>query len=146
MTDTTSEREGAGVFTVLSEAECRELLEIGTIGRLAFHSTSGLELLPLNYLFLDGCVYLRVDRSSVFGDLIDGTDEVAFQADYHQDLSRQAWSVSVKGRIDAVSDVAEIEDLSSRRQMKPWAIGERTLFLRVTPASFAGRKVIRYAR
>ena len=145
MTDIKS-AEGEGLFTVLSEEECRSLLEVSTIGRLAFHSTAGLELLPLNFLFLDGCVYARVDRSSVIGDLAEGADEVVFQTDYHEDLYRQAWSVTVKGRIDAVTDVADLAELSTRRQLKPWATGERTLYLRLSPVSFSGRKLVRYAR
>lgn len=145
MTDTTP-ADGPGLFTVLSESECRELLEIATVGRLAFNSAQGIELLPFNFLFLDGSVYVRTDRNGVIGDLAVGADHVAFQTDHHEDLYRQAWSVTVKGRIDEVTDVAELDDLATRPRLMPWAIGERTLFLRLTPTSFSGRKVVRYAR
>ena len=136
----------AGAFKRLTEQECRELLEVSVIGRIAFRGAEGLELLPLNFVFLSGCVFARVDRASVFGDLAGGADEVVFQTDYHEDMFRKAWSVSVKGRIDEVTDEIELAALSSRRQLMPWAIGERNLYLRLTPVVFSGRKVVRYAR
>lgn len=135
----------AGQFTTLSPDECKELLEISVIGRIAFHSAAGLELLPINFLYLDGFIYTRVDKSSVIGELAAGVDEVAFQTDFHEDLYRQGWSVSVKGSVEAVTNELELANLGPRRQLKPWAIGDRNLFLRLTPRTFSGRKVIRYA-
>ena len=135
-----------GSFRSIAESECRELLAVGVIGRIAFNSAGGIELLPVNYLYLNGSVYLRVDASSVLGELADGAHDVAFEVDYIEDLVKQAWSVLVKGHIGAVTDSAELESLLGERRLEPWALGDRQLYLRLEPTSLTGRKVKRNAR
>jgi hypothetical protein len=136
----------AGSFTSIPESECRQLLSLGVIGRIAFNSSTGIQLLPVNYLYLDGSVYFRVDASGVLGELADGADDVAFEVDYLEELVRQAWSVLVKGPIGAVSDPAELEPLLGQRRLEPWALGERQLYLRLNPTVVSGRKAKRNAR
>lgn len=148
MTDSENTRDsfGTGSFTSIPESECRELLSVGVIGRIAFNSATGIHLLPLNYFYLNGSVYFRVDASSVLGELADGADDVAFEVDYVESLVKQAWSVLVKGHIGAVTDSAELESLLGERRLEPWAMGDRQLYLRLEPASLTGRKVKRNAR
>lgn len=135
----------AGMFASIAETECRELLSVGAIGRIAFKGADGIELLPLNYLYLDGHLYFRVDASSALGGLAEGSDDVAFGVDYIDELVKQAWSVLVKGRIGAVTDSAEMESLRGQRKLEPWAVGDRRLYLRLEPVKITGRKVKRNA-
>ncbi len=137
---------GTGLFGSISEDECRELLAVGVIGRVAFHSSAGLQLIPLNYFYSDGGIYLRVDANSVLAELENGSDEVAFEVDYHDDLIKRAWSIMVQGSISAVTDPEELEALHDQRRMQPWALGERTLYLRIEPVTITGRAVKRNAR
>lgn len=148
MTDSENTRDsmGTGSFRSIPESECRELLSVGVIGRIAFNSATGIQLLPLNYVYLNGSVYFRVDASSVLGELADGADDVAFEVDYLESLVKQAWSVLAKGHIGAVTDSAELESLLGERRLEPWALGDRELYLRLEPASLTGRKVKRNAR
>lgn len=144
--DSTSDFLGTGSFTSIPESECRELLSVGVIGRIAFNCPTGIQLLPVNYFYLDGNVYFRVDAASELGGLADGADDVAFEVDYLEQLVKQAWNVLVKGRIGAVSDSAELESLTGQRRLEPWALGDRQLYLRLAPATITGRKVKRNAR
>jgi len=134
-----------GIFASIAETECRELLCVGAIGRIAFMSTDGIQLLPLNYLYLNGRLYFRVDASSALGGLAEGADDVAFGVDYIDELVRQAWSVLVKGRVGAVTDSVEMESLLGHRKLEPWAVGDRQLYLRLEPVRITGRKVKRNA-
>jgi nitroimidazol reductase NimA-like FMN-containing flavoprotein (pyridoxamine 5'-phosphate oxidase superfamily) len=137
---------GTGTLIALPESECRELLSIGLIGRIAFNNAGGIQLLPVNYFYLDGCVYFRVDAASELGGLADGADEVAFEVDYLDELVKQAWSVLAKGPIAAVTEATELESLLGERRLEPWALGDRQLYLRLEPATLTGRKVKRNAR
>lgn len=137
---------GSGTFTSIVESECRELLSVATIGRLAFNGTEGIQLLPVNFLYLQDNVYFRVDASSVLGELAAGSDDVAFEVDYLEELVKEAWSVLVKGRIGTVSDSSELESLLGQRRLEPWALGDRQLYLRLVPVTITGRKVKRNAR
>lgn len=137
---------GSGVHTKISVTECRELLSVAVIGRIAFNSATGMQLIPVNFLFSDGNVYLQVNAASVMGQLGAGMEDVAFETDHHEDLYQQAWSVMVNGSIEQVTDQQEVERIRSHRQLQPWAVGDRNMFLRLTPRAISGRKVVRHAR
>lgn len=131
------------VFRELSPEQCHTLLSVGVIGRVAFQSSQGLKLLPLNYLHQDEAIFFRVSQNGVLGELAHGVDEVAFQADHHEDMFRQAWSVVVSGATEEVVDPDEISALRSHRLLQPWAPGTREVFVRLTPSTISGRRVAR---
>lgn len=144
--DKSADAAGTGTYVSIPESECRELLSVGVIGRVAFNSSDGIQLIPLNYFYLDGGVYFRVDAKSSLGELAKGSDDVAFEVDYHADLIKQAWSVMVKGHIGAVTEPDELSTLLDNRKLAPWAVGDRQLYLRLDPVTISGRKVKRNAR
>lgn len=98
-------------FLELSPEQCHTLLSVGIIGRVAFQSSQGLKLLPLNYLHQDDEIFFRVSEDSVLGELAHDVGEVAFQADRHEDMFRQAWSVTVNGTAEEVVDPDEVAAL-----------------------------------
>lgn len=138
--------EGTGSFGSISEDECRELLSVGVIGRVAFHSSAGPQLIPLNYFYSKGAIYIRVDGHSVLAELERRSDEIVFEVDYHDDLIKQAWSVMVQGSINTVTATEELQRLRNERRLQPWAIGEHNLYLRIEPVTITGRAVKRNAR
>jgi len=148
MADSNSDTDsiGSGSFVSIDESECRELLSVGVIGRIAFNGPSGIQLLPLNYFTFDENVYFRVDKSSELGTLAAGVDAVVFEVDHIEEQIKQAWSVVVKGSIHEVIDPTELESLRGQRRLEPWALGDRQLYLRLEPATITGRKVRRNAR
>lgn len=131
------------VFRELSPDQCHTLLSVGIIGRVAFQSSQGLKLLPLNYLHQNDEIFFRVSEDSVLGELAKGIDEVAFQADHHEDMFRKAWSVVVSGSTEEVVDADETSVLRGHRLLQPWAPGKREIFVRLTPSSISGRRVSR---
>lgn len=146
MTDSDNTGDSSGSFSAIAENECRELLSGGAIGRIAFNSTSGIQLLPINYLYLDGALYCRVDAESVLGELAKGSDDVAWGVDYVDELVKEAWSVLVKGSIRAVTEDEEMTKLRGQRKLEPWAVGDRQLYLCLEPVTITGRRVKRNAR
>lgn len=146
MTGSDNISDSRGNFCTIAASECRDLLSGGTIGRIAFNSASGIQLLPLNYLYLDRAVYFRADAGSVLGELADGSDDVAFGVDYVEELVKEAWSVLVIGSIRAVTEAEEMAKLLGQRKLEPWAIGDRQLYLRLEPVTITGRRVKRNAR
>lgn len=46
----------------------------------------------------------------------------------------------------AVTDTDEFKRIRNHRLLKPWAIGERSEYVRLTPSLVSGRKVLRWPR
>jgi len=81
---------------VLGPAECRRLLDVGSVGRLGFTHGALPAIVPVPYTMWDGTVLITARR----GDpVVDATDNqvVAFEADEVDDDLRTGWSVTVVG-------------------------------------------------
>jgi nitroimidazol reductase NimA-like FMN-containing flavoprotein (pyridoxamine 5'-phosphate oxidase superfamily) len=124
----------------LDEPECLELLDTATVGRMAFVAGGRQHLLPINYVCHESVVYVRTAEGTSFSTLDDGTD-VVFEVDYHDDVFRWGWSVTVHGPIRRVTDQAVLDRLDTVRRPKAWASGERDVVLAVAPDEIAGRRV-----
>lgn len=131
---------GENALEPMSREECESFLAgVTTVGRLAFvSSSSGQQLLPVNFVFRRGRVYVKTARDSVLAELAEGSDDVAFEIDHPGQMTQHGWSVLVKGRTVEVS--ADEVDLEPRGP-HPWAPGEREILLELTPAVITGRKL-----
>ncbi len=126
----------AGIFESLPMDRCVALLsETTTVGRVAFAGPAGQELLPVNFVYRDGFIYLATQGSSALAPLADGIADVAFEVDHIDRLSQSGWSVVAKGRSERV-------DVIPGRQPRPWATGVRELFVKIVPESITGRHVM----
>ncbi|MCW2747586.1 MAG: hypothetical protein JWP10_728 [Nocardioidaceae bacterium] len=130
-----------GYFEELPESECAALLSTTTVGRIAFASTHGQQLLPINFVVLDAHVYFHTAVNSVLDELAEGASDVAFGVDFHDDLFQIGWSVLVQGSTAQVVDEEQIAQLSELSRLKPWAAGIRTVLVKLTPRHISGRKV-----
>ena len=106
-------------ITELDEAECLRLIARGGIGRIAYHSRFGPEVLPVNYQWHDGAVVFRTVAHSVLDEdlqtgIAGGDYKVAFEIDDIDVAGRQGWSVLVQGPAHHVSG-AERESAGARR-------------------------------
>ncbi len=138
----TAPRSRSGI-EYLSAKDCETFLaSMTTVGRLAFRSSDGLQLLPVNFVYRNGCVYLKTSPDSVLSELADGCSEVVFEIDRADEDRHLGWSVVLSGKARAV-DEADV-DLSPRGP-RPWASGPRDLLIEVTPNQVTGRR-IRYPR
>ena len=127
----------AGEYSELTRERCEELLNSTTVGRIAYARPDGAHILPVNYRYRDSVLVVRTSPYGSLAELAPGTDGVAFEVDHHNDLLQVAWSVVVRGRVDAVEDPGT--QLGTDARPRPWAAGNRTLFLRLTPDTITGR-------
>ncbi len=123
-----------GHFTRLSGDECSHLVRGHSVGRVCWVSANGLQVLPVSYVSVDGRIYIRTNPQSVMGDLT-GPIEVAFEVDDIDVTTATGWSVLVQGVAQAYAGPAD--DL----RLEPWAPGDRTLTVAITPSACSGRAV-----
>jgi nitroimidazol reductase NimA-like FMN-containing flavoprotein (pyridoxamine 5'-phosphate oxidase superfamily) len=135
---TTPTRSASGI-ECMSREDCETFLaETTTVGRLAFQSAKGQQLLPVNFAFRQGRVYFKTSPASVLAELAAGCPDVAFEIDYPDRMTQHGWSVLVTGKTREV-DPADV-DLSPRAP-RPWATGERELLIELTPDQITGRRI-----
>lgn len=118
-----------GHFSVIEDAECRELLRLGAVGRIAWSSGERVSILPVTYAVTDGAIRFRTSAESVLST-IDGP--VAFEVDDVDVETRTGWSVVVHGTAQRTDGRAEVE---------PWAPGARDVVMQVSIDHISGRSV-----
>jgi nitroimidazol reductase NimA-like FMN-containing flavoprotein (pyridoxamine 5'-phosphate oxidase superfamily) len=124
----------------LSPAECRELLEAGGVGRVAFRSPSGQQIVPVNFQVNGNSIVFRTTPYTELGLHGPGTN-AAFEVD-HLDAEHQAgWSVVARGRLQVVSDHDEVKTIQRDADPEPWAWGVRRLYLKLPMANLTGRRL-----
>ena len=69
-----------GHFLKIDPDECRRLLGGSGVGRVAWDSRDGLQILPVSYVFDDATIVFRASAGSVLSELVRPS-EVAFQVD-----------------------------------------------------------------
>jgi trehalose/maltose hydrolase-like predicted phosphorylase/transcriptional regulator with XRE-family HTH domain len=129
---------------VLDDQECRRLIEPGGIGRVAFNSSRGPTVLPVNYKIHKGDI---VFRTAVGGPMdqdlrtgLEGVDiKIAFEIDVIDETNREGWSVLVQGPAHHVPE-EEVEDVAACG-VTPWAGGERQLYVRIALHQVTGRRI-----
>ncbi len=127
-----------GRLLQMDETECWELLGAREVGRVAYVNDTGPMIVPITYTVVDGGLLFRVaPYSSLAGDLRDA--DVALEIDDIEYFTRSGWNVVVRGH----SDVVDPDDLPHEaKRPTPWAAGQRTLYLRLTPSSVSGRRLL----
>ncbi len=138
-----SDRTIEGEFDRLDQQQCKELLGVAVVGRIAYAGPEHIEIMPVNYLYRDPYLFVRTSAYGPLAALASGVDGVAFEVDHHDDLTQSGWSVVVAGHIEGVQDANELAGIWSGKGPNPWAAGTRTLVLRLTPTSITGRAVHR---
>ena len=66
---------------------------------------------------------------------------MAFEVDELDQRSRSGWSIVLHGRSSAVSEPDALADLWASDSLVPWAVGNRTLFIRIRLERVSGRVV-----
>jgi len=128
----------AGHLRELSRDECLELLATKAVGRVAYCTPDGPEVLPLNYVVEGDTLLFRTSPHSALGRHLR-LDVAAFQVDEVDDYTESGWSVLVRGTVGPLST----DDLPPAGQRpRPWVEGSRPLHLRLTPRSITGRRLL----
>ena len=122
----------------LAEAECWELLDRTTVGRLAVDIAGQPDIFPVNYIVdKSGLVFRTAAGTKLAGAVLNRF--VAFEIDGFEPEQRTAWSVVVKGHaftIEKLEDLFDAEDLP----LFPWLAWEKPNFVRIDPTTISGRR------
>lgn len=122
----------------LGHDECLRLLAKGGVGRLAFHGSSGLQVLPVNYELHDDGLVFRTKPYTELG-LHSPGKEAALEIDDLDPEHRTGWSVLAKGTVHVVARQSEVVRVKLDHGPEPWADGVRQLYLKLVWRELTGR-------
>ncbi len=126
-----------GHLWAIAPDECRRLLADAGVGRVCWQADPGLTALPVAFgVHDDGRLGFRAADGSILAGLAAGEPiPVAFQVDDLDAETLTGWSVLVRGT--AAAWPGEFPPGLCR----PWAPGERTTGVQITPHTYSGRIV-----
>jgi uncharacterized protein len=118
---------------------CWPLLNSSGVGDLATAANEQADVFPVNYLVDGRTLLFRTAPGTKVAEL-ELAPNVAFIVQGH-DASGN-WSVVIRGLIKILTDQVEVIG-SGALELASWAPGPKRVFLRLTPASVEGRRVLR---
>ncbi len=127
------------VVTRLTSAECRQLIAVGGVGRIAFNTTTGPVVLPVNFAVMAGTIVIRTGQ----GTMVEGhaDEQVAFEVDHIDEALSQGWSVLVRGPAHRVAHPAELRNVRRDTTIWPWPGDDRDVYVRIIPDTITGRRI-----
>lgn len=129
-------------LVALSPQECLRLLRghVPQVGRVGLNAPGGQPLvIPVNYRVDGDTVVFRTEPGSLLARHA-AEHPVAFEADEVDGAWLEGWSVLIQGIGQQVTDVIELDRLR-RLQLRSWAPGDRSLYVRVIPTAVTGRRI-----
>jgi uncharacterized protein len=124
----------------LTESECLDLLNAGSVGRVALCTPNGPHIVPINYAMVAGAIVVRTTPYSVLGSHAHGS-VIALEIDQLDYEHKRGWSVVARGRAEAVTDAAQLQEIRRSLEFQPWAAGNRTLYIRIRWQELTGRRL-----
>jgi len=132
--------EGRTWLEILSESQCYELLAGEEWGRLAITIESHPEIFPVNYAVDDRSIVFRVDAGTKLTGLHQA-GEVAFEIDDADSAERRGWSVLAVGPVEEIQRSVEMRR-ARELDLRPWAVGDKVHWMRITPRKVTGRRIV----
>lgn len=129
-------------LVALSPQECLGLLRrhVPQVGRVGLNVRDGQPIvIPVNYRVDGDTVVFRTEPGSLLAQHA-AEHPVAFEADEVDGAWLEGWSVLIQGIARQVTDVVELDRLR-RLQLRSWAPGDRSLYVRVIPTALTGRRI-----
>jgi nitroimidazol reductase NimA-like FMN-containing flavoprotein (pyridoxamine 5'-phosphate oxidase superfamily) len=123
---------------ILSEGECRELLESVPLGRIVYTDRALPAIQPVNFVVAEGEVVIVTPAGSKLAAAARNT-VVAFEIDQFDPDVSAGWSVVVIGHARVLT-----EDGGSRLRalpLRPNRTSEPTHYLAITPELISGRRL-----
>src|SRR5690242_11187814 len=108
----------------LSTEKCEELLRASIVGRVAFNTAEGPQIVPVNYTTVADAILFRTTPYSRLGTHAAGS-LLAFEIDQIDYDDHRGWSVVATGIGERVDDTSELESATPFWNPKPWAAGAR---------------------
>ena len=129
----------------LSESECYELLAVATVGRIGFASSTGIEILPVDYRLGAGHrLFIRTSPHGNVGRLAETNAPVAFEVDHHASDFGIAWSVLMHGALGLLDSAATAAYSELRLPPVPWPGFASTIPIQFLPQTISGRGLHRH--
>ncbi len=124
----------------LTYADCRGLLAGGVFGRVAVCTPAGAQIFPVNYSVVGEAV---VFRTSAYGVVATSDWDVpmAFEVDHVDYSDQRGWSVVAVGRGERVEDAEVLVQIKRTWDPRPWAAGQRPLYVRLAWTELTGRRL-----
>ena len=120
----------------MNSGEIEQMLQCGRIGRLAMADAAGQPyVIPLPFTWHAGSLYLRLPMTGRKGRVFLQNTRVCFEVDQFTDTLDEYASVLVEGRLEAVRDVAEKQQVREITRTKYQSLrrGYRPAHGRATP-------------
>jgi nitroimidazol reductase NimA-like FMN-containing flavoprotein (pyridoxamine 5'-phosphate oxidase superfamily) len=124
---------------LLDEAQCRQLLHEGMVGRVGLSRHALPVIVPVNYAMIDE----QITFWSAPGMKLDAARArtvVAFEVDRFDEIRRLGWSVLVVGVAREVDDLAVVER-ARHVGLRPWVDGDRGHLVQIGPEFISGRRI-----
>ncbi len=127
-------------LTELTTRECWDLLAGEEVARVAVATPVGPRILPVNYTLHGGDLYFRTKPYSALGTY--GRDgDLAAEVDSIDRVAREGWSVQVTGPGTMVEDAQELREVRAGWDPRPWADGQRYMYIRLRICEVSGRRL-----
>jgi uncharacterized protein len=123
---------------ILTKADCMNLLETVSIGRVAVSLGALPVILPVNFTMVDGDIVIRTTPGTKL-DAATTNAVVAFEVDGFDPTDHDGWSVLVQGVAEEVTDPDEIRTLD-RVTHAAWS-GATGRFVRIGTRILSGRRL-----
>lgn len=126
-----------GTLELLDARECWALLRSRVVGRFVYVAREGTpDVVPVNYA-LEGRDLLIRSGSGPKLQAAERGDQVAFEVDDLDEVTRAGWSVVVYGRASVVQPAEHLD----ATMPTAWAGGPRDHLLRIRPRRLTGRRL-----
>ena len=133
---------GSARLEILSEDECRTLLEAHDVGRVGFVIDDFPVVLPVNYAVVGQTIVVRTAPGILTAGVAD--QPVAFEVDGFERWNRSGWSVLAQGYGRDITDEADDRSEELRQSdIDTWAPGDRAVSLIIDIARLSGRRILR---
>jgi nitroimidazol reductase NimA-like FMN-containing flavoprotein (pyridoxamine 5'-phosphate oxidase superfamily) len=123
----------------LSRNECLQLLGQARLGRIGLSIQALPVVLPVNFALSEDHVVVR----TVPGTKLDAATAgavVAFEVDGYEPDGSAGWSVMVQGRVQAVTDPVDLEDMR-RLALESWSLnGAADHYMSLSIDTVTGRR------
>ena len=124
----------------LPHEKCEELLRASILGRVAFVTPEGPQIVPVNYTTVGDAVLFRTTPYSSLGTHGPG-HPLAFEIDHIDYDDHKGWSVVATGIGEVVEDTTALAAADRFWNPKPWAGGVRVLYVRLPWTTLTGRRI-----
>jgi len=124
----------------LTAAQCQELIAAGGVGRFLFvQEGRGPVAIPVNFKMDGDDVIFRTSGDSAIAEGIH-RQPVSFDVDQLDDALGEGWSVLLTGKANVITGATEINRVQALG-IKPWAGGDREVYVRLSPSAITGRRI-----